>query len=72
MFEIFDEEGNPVASTGLSRSWRGTTPIGPAMVGAIRREIGLEAHPQAFNQLIGCPLTREEYLALVVDSSAEE
>lgn len=72
VFAIVDDEGDLVATTGLSRSWLGTTSIGPAMVAAIRREIGLQAHPRAFIRLIGCPLRREAYLALVVDPSAEE
>jgi hypothetical protein len=65
VFELYDEAGNLVATTAFSRSWRGGTSIGPVMVSAIRRELGLRAHPDAFARLVACPLTREAYLGLV-------
>lgn len=65
VFEVFDDAGNLVATTAFSRSWRGATSIGPGMVGATRREMGLRAHPDAFARLVACPLSREASLGLV-------
>lgn len=75
VFDLFDLEGELegelVATTRLSRSWRGSTPLGPAMVAAIRREIGLRSDSAAFQRLVACPLTREEYLALASQADAD-
>lgn len=70
VFEILDDAGNLVATTAFSRSWRGATSIGPGMVSAIGRELGLRAHPDAFARLVACPLTWEAYLGLVAGPEA--
>ncbi len=65
VFEVYDEAGALVATTALSRSWRGTTTIGANMAATIGRELGLRREPGAFEQLVRCPLDRAAYLALV-------
>lgn len=64
-FKIYDDSGRLVASTLLSRSWRRPHPITSHMVGMIRRELRLQGYHREFQNLIACPLTRSQYLALV-------
>lgn len=60
-FKIHDDAGREVASTGLSRSWRASTSLSPDMVSTIKRELGL-SRQRDFDDLIRCPLSRDEYL----------
>lgn len=53
-FELFDDEGHLVATTVLSRGWRGTTALSANMVAQIQRELGLQGQAQAFDQVIRC------------------
>jgi hypothetical protein len=69
-FEVFDGDGRLVAATVLSRSWRRTTTLGPNMVAAIQRELGLQGDPSAFDELVRCPLSRDAYLAIAGRSGA--
>ena len=62
VFEVYDDNGRLVARTKLSRSWRGTTPIGPPMLTLIARQLGVTSSQLA--DLVRCTLGREDYLVL--------
>ena len=62
VFEVYDDAGRLVARTKVSRSWRGTTPIGPLMVTLIARQLGVTSSQLA--QLARCTLGRDDYLTL--------
>ena len=64
-FEIYDDDGRVIASTAMSRSWRGSTMLGPRMVAIIQQELRLRGHAKEFGELIACPLSRDNYLSLV-------
>jgi hypothetical protein len=65
LFVVYDADGRSITRVPFSRSWRGSMALGPAMVGAIRRQLGVQAHADAFVQLVRCTMSREQYLALV-------
>ena len=62
-FEIRDEAGRPVAKTMMSNSWRGTTPIGAALVSQIKRQLFLPRTSDLVD-LVSCTMSRDEYLKL--------
>ena len=62
-FEIFDDDGVLVARTLMSHGWRGNTPLSDRMVSSIKGQLGL-ARSRDLVDLVGCPLSRDEYLAL--------
>jgi hypothetical protein len=72
VFEIYDTGGRLVATTALSRSWRGSQTLGANMASTIRQELGLRSHGRAFARLVECPLTREDFLALVLGADATD
>jgi hypothetical protein len=61
--EIFDPEGNLIARTRLSHSWRDSTSLSADMASSIKRELKL-ATASELEQLLNCLLSRDEYLAL--------
>jgi len=64
-FAVVDNDGRVVAVTQLSHSWRGSTPVSSNMVATIQRQLRLLGRPREFEDVIRCPLTRDQYLALV-------
>lgn len=66
-FNIFDDSGKLVATAWLSHGWRRTTPISSAMVSKIKRELKMRQCSREFVRLVECPLSRDQYLALVAD-----
>ena len=62
-FTIEDDEGKIVAITYLSHGWRKSTPLGSNMVSIIKRELKLQTSQQLVD-VVGCPLSREDYLAI--------
>lgn len=66
-FRIRDDSGRLVASTVMSHGWRRTTTLGAGMAATIRRQLGLQDNPEAFSELVRCPLSRNDYLMLVTD-----
>ncbi|CAA9582002.1 MAG: hypothetical protein AVDCRST_MAG19-4130, partial [uncultured Thermomicrobiales bacterium] len=68
VFGVFGDDGNPIATTAFSRSWRGTRAIGPAMVATVRRERAPRVQAAAFARLVACPLTGEASPALAGES----
>lgn len=64
-YEFWDDSGRFVASTVMSRGWKGTETIGPAMVRAFRDDLLLQGKAAAFERLVRCPLSREDWLQLV-------
>lgn len=73
-YEFHDDNGNLVASTVFSRSWRPSTSLSARMVSTIQRELKLQGQPKIFEDLIRCPLQREAWLGAigVVNVSGEE
>jgi hypothetical protein len=65
LFDFFDDAGNLVASTAMSRGWTARTAIGPPMVSKIQRDLKLQGHAKDFHDLIRCPLAREAWLRLL-------
>ncbi len=63
-FLVFDDEGELVATTGLSHGWRKNTQLSASMISTIRRELGLRTTDELF-QLVDCSLSRTDYLAIV-------
>jgi hypothetical protein len=66
-FNVFDDNGRLVATTWLSHSWRSTTPISSGMVSKVKRELKMQQYTKEFVGLVECPLSRDQYLALVGD-----
>jgi len=62
-FEVFDDEGNLVARTRLSHSWRDSTSLSDQMASSIKRELKL-AKASELDALISCELSRAQYLEL--------
>jgi hypothetical protein len=62
-FRVYDNNGNLVGDTLMSRSWRRSTTIDASMVSSIRKQLNL---PQVGDlvDLVGCTLSREDYLKL--------
>jgi hypothetical protein len=63
VFGVLDDEGNLVARTRLSRSFRSTTQLSDGLTAAIRRQLKL-LRASEFNDLLACPLSRTEYLRI--------
>jgi hypothetical protein len=61
--EIFDAQGNLVARTRLSHSWRDSTSLSAQMASSIKRELKLSA-AKDLDDLISCELSRNQYLDL--------
>lgn len=64
-FIFYDDHGNEVASTVLSRSWRDNTDLSSKMAGTIQRELHLRGRANLFADRIDCRGTREEWLELI-------
>lgn len=62
---VSDADGRIVAIVPVSRSWRKSQSLGPSMVAMIQQELHLRGKGAAFEDLVRCPLSREQYLALV-------
>lgn len=63
-FEIFDDDGNLVATTSLSHAWRQSTQISDQMANAIKNELNLQ-RARELTDLVDCTFTRADYLQMV-------
>lgn len=62
-YRILDDDGVYVGWTELSRSWRDQEQLSSDMVQRIKRQLGISRTADLVD-LIGCPLSRDEYIAL--------
>jgi hypothetical protein len=71
-FRFYDYAGKHVATTWLSRGFKGNTPVSPNLVGKIKRQLRLQDHTSAFDAVDSCPCSREEWLRLIGATVADD
>jgi hypothetical protein len=64
-FDFFDDDGLLVASTVMSRGWKGSDSLSNRLIGDMQRDLHLRGRSQDFTRLIRCPLIRKEWLWIV-------